>query len=140
MHYLWIIQRLRKLFEDAGVMPTAIMTDRELALITAIKYVFKDLPVQHLLCWVHIKHNIEVNATRILKNKESVKRLCSQVWRLFLSRTEEQYEERLLGLRTSWRSGVVGYIEKVWLIPYKTNIVCAWTEHNLHFFTRTSNR
>ena len=57
-----------------------------------------------------------------------------------LSRSEEVYEDRLGRLRKSWNKGLVGYVEREWLVPYKENIVRAWTEDRLHFYTRTSNR
>lgn len=138
-HYTWIMRKLRALFEDLGVMPTAIMTDCEMALINGIRRVFGN-EVQHLLCWVHIKHNIEAHASSILKNSGKVEAFAGQCWALFCSTTEESYERRLELLRKSWRSGLVGYVENQWLTPYKQSIVRAWTDHHLHFFTRTSNR
>ena len=139
VHYKFIMEKLLRLFKDLGVMPAAIMTDREKALINAIRIVFKD-EVKHLLCWVHIKHNIEAYASPILKDKKQVKRFCGQCWALWCSTTEEIYEERLVQLRTSWKSGLIRYIEKTWTNPHKESIVRAWTDHHLHFFTRTSNR
>ena len=50
------------------------------------------------------------------------------------------YEERLATLRRKWGSGLTGYVEKQWLNPYKENIVSAWMDHHLHFFTRKSKR
>jgi len=138
-NYKWIMRKLRALFEDLGVMPTAIMIDCEMALIKGIRNAFGD-EVQHLLCWVHIKHNIEAHATKILKDRSRVDAFARQCWGLFCSTTEEKYEERLSKLRSSWKSGLVGYVEREWLIPHKKSIVRAWTDHHRHFFTRTSNR
>ena len=138
-HYTYIMRKLRSCYEDIGLMPTAIMTDRELALIKGIKDVFGS-EVQHLLCWVHIRHNIKARAHSILKDNEKVKAFASQCWAIFLSRSEKEYEVRLANLRESWGKGIVGYVEREWLVPYKENIVRAWTEDRLHFYTRTSNR
>jgi len=118
-------------------MPAAIMTDREQSLINALHVVFPE--VQHLLCWVHIKHNIFAYAGPIVKDNKTAMKFSSKCWGVFLSTTEETYEERLATLRRRWGSGLVEYVEKQWLNPYKKNIVCAWTDHHLHFFTRTSN-
>lgn len=138
-HYTWIMIQLKSLFIDLGVMPTAIMTDCEDALIKGIKTVFGS-EVQHLLCWVHIKHNIEAHASTILKRQIKVEAFAGQCWGLFCSATEETYELRLEQLKRSWKSGLVGYVERTWLNPHKTSIVRAWTDHKLHFLTRTSNR
>lgn len=137
-HYTFIMKKLRLMCEEVGVMPTAIVTDREQSLINALHVVFPE--VQHLLCWVHIKHNIFAYAGPIVKNSKTAKTFSSRCWGVFLSTTEETYEERLATLRRRWGSGLVGYVEKQWLNPYKENIVSAWTDHKLHFFTRTSNR
>ena len=139
-HYHWILRALRNLFDELGVMPKAIMSDCEKALIKAVKIVFKDVPVRHLLCWVYIRNNIKAHADKVIKNSGRVDTFTNQCWSLFCSTTEESYEERLKALRTSWKSGLVGYVEREWLTPYKENIVRAWTDSTLHFFTRTSNR
>jgi len=138
-HYIWIMRKLRGLFEDLGVMPTAIMTDCEMALIKGIKNVFGN-EVHHLLCWVHIKHNIEAHASKVLKSKAKVDAFAGQCWALFCSTTEQSYQRRLEKLRSSWKSGLVGYVESTWLNPYKESIVRVWTDRHLHFMTRTSNR
>ena len=139
VHYTFIMQKLLYLCNEAGVMPTAIMTDRDLALINAIHIVFPPT-VKHLLCWVHINRNIEAYANPILKDKKAVETFCGQCWGLFCSVTEESYNERLEKLKSSKKKGLVRYVVKVWLNPYKENIVRAWTDHHLHFVTRTSNR
>ena len=41
VHYTWIMKKLLALYEDIGVMPTAIMTDHEKALISGINDVFR---------------------------------------------------------------------------------------------------
>ncbi len=76
----------------------------------------------------------------MLKPVDKVEAFANQCWAIFLCRTEASYEERLARLRKSWRSGLVGYVEKEWLTPYKESIVRVWTENRLHFYTRTSNR
>ena len=138
-HYKWIMKKLRACYEDIGVMPTAIMTDREKALINGINEVFGS-EVQHLLCWVHIRNNLRAYAYPILKNMGDVENFANQCWTLFCSRSEKTYEKRLEQIRLSWKKGLVGYLEREWLTPYNKNIVKVWTERHLHFFTITSNR
>lgn len=106
------------------MMLTAIMTNREKALINGINEVFGS-EVQHLLCWVHIRNNLKAHAYPILKNADHMEYFANQCWALFCSRSEKVYEERLTRIRSSWKSGLVGYLEKEWLTPYKKNIVKA---------------
>ena len=94
VHYTWIMKKLRALYEDIGVMPTAIMTDREKALINGIHEVFGN-EVHHLLCWVHIRNNLMAYATPILKDMNKSKDFANQCWALFCSRSEKTYEKRL---------------------------------------------
>lgn len=138
LHYHFIMQKLLYLCKQAGVMPTAIMTDRELALIKAVKIVFPE--VKHMLCWVHIKHNIESYCSPILKRKDRISAFCGACWGLFCSSTEEAYLERLAKLKASWKGGLIKYLEKTWLVPFSENIISCYTDHHLHFITRTSNR
>ena len=76
----------------------------------------------------------------IFKDMGDVEKFAIQCWALFCSRSEKTYEKRLEEIRGSWKKGLVGYLEREWLTPYKKNIVKAWTERHLHFFTITSNR
>ena len=49
-NYEWVLTCLDRLFR--GRVPSVIVTDRELGLISALRIVFPH--VQHQLCWVHI--------------------------------------------------------------------------------------
>ena len=141
-HYLFVVKRLERLYMHVGRKPTAIVTDRELTLINAVNDIFGD-SVKHLLCWVHIRNNIEAYALTAIKLKDTADDFANKCWGLFMSNTEESYERRLKQLKDNWDKGgdgLVSYMENTWLNPYKKNIVRAWTDHHLHFFTRTTNR
>ena len=84
LHYVYIMKKLLYLCQEAGVMPTAIMTDREQALIKAIRGVFRGHNVKHLLCWVHINCNIEAYSNPILRDTKRVTDFCNRCWGLFL--------------------------------------------------------
>ena len=138
--YAWVLGSLRNIYEELEVMPTAILTNRELALINAIHEVFSEDEVQHLLCWVHITTNIRAHAIAILKDDELAKKFSGRCWGLFMATTEEGYEAKRRQILRNWHSGLFKYVDQTWLTPYKRNIVRAWTDHRLHFFTRTTNR
>ena len=139
-HFAWVLGHLRKLYEEMGVMPTAIMTDREQALINAIHEIFTEDEVQHLLCWVHITSNIKKHALEVFEDDPLATKFSHRFWGLFMSTTEESYEAKRRQILKNWHSGLVGYVDDTWLKPYKRNIVRAWTDNRLHFFTRTTNR
>ena len=65
--YRWVLTQLKGVYDELGVQVNAIMTDREQALIKAISQVFGD-GVQHLLCWVHIRHKILAYGLKVFAN------------------------------------------------------------------------
>lgn len=135
--YTWVLNNLRVIFQ--GRVPDSIMTDRELGLMAALRAVFPE--VQHLLCWLHVTRNCEDTALKITKNLEISTLFKNQVWGLFSSSTEESFERRRRFLHAHWQPfpGVMGYLETVWLI-HRTSLVRCYTDHVLHFGTRTTNR
>ena len=141
--YRWVLTQLKGVYDELGVQVNTIMTDREQALIKAISQVFGD-GVQHLLCWVHIRHKIIAYGLKVFANAEKPHELsrgfANACWALFSSTTEATFEERYVELKRRWRPTLIAYVEKVWLNPFKKNIVRAWTDHTLHFQTRTTNR
>ncbi|KAL5172570.1 hypothetical protein HKD37_16G045296 [Glycine soja] len=65
---VWALQRFQGLFLRRDALPRVIVTDRDLALMNAVKVVF--LEATNLLCWFHIDKNVKANlmsALRILK-------------------------------------------------------------------------
>ena len=141
--YRWVLNELKFVYDTLGVKVNAIMTDREQALIKAIRLVYGD-GVQHLLCWVHIRHKLLAYVLKVFHAYDNAPDLsrsfANSCWGLFSSTTEASFEERYADLKTKWRPTLIAYLEKVWLNKYKKNIVRAWTGHTLHFQTRTTNR
>ncbi|XP_028077088.1 uncharacterized protein LOC114279098 [Camellia sinensis] len=102
-NYAWVLATLRDVM-DGFVVPTIIVTNRELALMNAIQKIFSS--GRHLLCR----------------------------WHIMYSSSEIQYDERLKSLLKEFSSypDAVKYIMDTWLVPYKDKFVAAWTDTCMH--------
>ena len=133
--YTWVLEQVNMLFGSA--VSEAIVTNRELGLVKALGGVFPY--VQHLLCWVHILRCCKDKAFDVTKDLTIKDRFKSDYRGLFMSLSEEIYvQHRRIGF-ARWPA-LMSYVDKVWLQPYKENIVKAWTDKVLHLRTRTTNR
>ena len=121
-------------------LPGVVVTDRDLSLMNAIGIVFLDL--YHILCQRHIGKNVEKHATQVSKNKVA-EYFCKGRWaKLVRATTVDEYNERLRDLvdKWSWLPGLLEYVYKEWLNPYKERFVSAWTNRVFHLGTITTNR
>ena len=62
-YYSWILNNLKHIF-DGSILPSCIVTDRELGLMKALDRIFAKL--YHLLCRFHINKNIQLMATKLM--------------------------------------------------------------------------
>ena len=65
---VWALQRFQGLFLRRDALPRVIVTDRDLALMNAVKVVF--LEATNLLCWFHIDKNVKAKC-KILVGKKN---------------------------------------------------------------------
>ena len=138
-NYVWVLERLKTIMEDK-MLPSVIVTDRELALMNAIRKIFPT--TINLLCRWHISKNILANCRTLFKTtKDWEDFICS--WNaLVSSRTKQQYMQYLSALESDF-SGyqrALDYVKHTWLDKYKENFVAAWTNLVMHFGNVTSNR
>ena len=93
-HYEWVLRRLRALMEDIGAeLPRVMLTDRELALMSAIDRVFPTS--RHLLCRWHINKNVAANCKKLFDTKESWDQFLHHWSLLVMTDTEADYERHL---------------------------------------------
>ena len=139
-NYTWILTKLKELLTDHSMpMPIAFITDRELALLNALREVF---PTCHsLLCRRHIEKNCQtyvVKQTGKVSNVYAFQHMCKKSLE---STTEQSYNEQLDVIDKDWKSfGLASYLRKTWLNPYKERIVSAWCDRINHFGHHTTNR
>ena len=66
---VWALQRFRGLFSRSDALPGVIVTDRDLALMNAVKTVFPE--ATNLLCWFHIDKNVKAKCKILVGQKNA---------------------------------------------------------------------
>ncbi|KAK1386486.1 hypothetical protein POM88_014664 [Heracleum sosnowskyi] len=133
----WALQCLKGLF-DPNHLPEAIVTDRELALIHAIKSVFPS--TYHMLCTRHIAKNVEAIAKSVTKSVVFALGFLGNWNRIVHAETEVSYEENVQHFQKIYagHQELLKYVQTTWLI-HARKFVHAYTNKVLHFGNRTTN-
>lgn len=131
-NYRWVVGVIAELCRSVGKTPTAIATDRERALITAMTDIVPN--TKHILCRRHVNKNLEDRAKKEKGDVQLAKRFANACMSLLWSQSEESYVKNLARLEVSWRHlpDSVAYLKRQWLNDYKTNLVSAWTDKVMH--------
>ena len=111
--YQWVLEELRRTCTD--ISPSAIVTDRELALINELEVSFPES--KHVLCRWHISNNILAKCKAAFRDDETWSEFSKTSWsRLMVSKTEEECESRWNALRSAdaAQGNVVQYLEETW--------------------------
>ncbi|XXG68779.1 hypothetical protein AAC387_Pa06g1787 [Persea americana] len=138
-NYRWALERLKELMD--GCTPTrVIVTDKELALMNAIKVVFPD--ATNLLCRWYISRNILANCKKCFETNDRWGAFISCWNMLVVSPTESDYTQMLSALERNYAGypHVVDYVKTSWLNKHKEQFVAAWTDRHIHFGNVTTNR
>ncbi|GLT97852.1 hypothetical protein SLE2022_153970 [Rubroshorea leprosula] len=119
--------------------PLVIISDRELALMNAIRVVFPS--ATNLLCVWHIEKNILSNCKRHFEAQKDWDAFMSSWNGVIGSSSEIDFEKnwRLFEELHKERREVLTYIGKTWL-PFKEQFVDAWAEKFPHFGHWVSSR
>ncbi|XP_028070698.1 PKS-NRPS hybrid synthetase CHGG_01239-like [Camellia sinensis] len=138
-NYVWVLATLRDVI-DGFVVPTIIVTDRELALMNAIHKIFPS--ARHLLCRWHISKNVLTKCKKMFKTQQKWEKFNHEWNSLVYSPSEIQYDERLKSLLKEFSSypDAVKYVMDTWLVPYKDKFVATWTDTCMHCGNVTTNR
>ncbi|XP_028068166.1 uncharacterized protein LOC114270779 [Camellia sinensis] len=126
-NYAWVLVTLRDVM-DGFVVPTIIVTDRELTLINAIQKIFSS--GRHLLCRWHINKIVLTKCKKMFETQQKWEKFNHEWNSLVYSSSEIQYNERLKSLLKEFSSypDAVKYVMDTWLVPYKEKFVAAWTD------------
>ncbi|XP_028105854.1 uncharacterized protein LOC114304908 [Camellia sinensis] len=138
-NYVWVLATLRDV-KDGFVVPTIIVTNRELALMNAIQKIF--LSGRHLLCRWHISKNVLIKCKKMFETRQKWEKFNHEWNSLVYSSSEIQYDERLKSLLKEFSSypDAIKYVMDTWLVPYKEKFVAAWTDTCTHCGNVTTNR
>lgn len=136
--YEWALDCFRKML-GLERQPLAIVTDRELALMNAIKVIFPNST--HLLCVWHIEKNIMAKCKKIFRTKDDWEEFIKTWTDVIRSPEEESFQGswNLFVEKYKDHTSVITYIEKTWL-PYKEKFIYAWTNKVTHFGNHVTSR
>ncbi|XP_057250665.1 uncharacterized protein LOC104908155 [Beta vulgaris subsp. vulgaris] len=79
INYQWVMECVKQLFDPEKLLGV-IVTDRELALINAVRQIFPNSA--HLLCTRHIGKNVDNYVGKLTKNEDIVKAFRSRWYKL----------------------------------------------------------
>lgn len=136
--YVWALECFVKIL-GLEHQPLAIVTDRELALMNAIKLIFPDC--SHLLCAWHIEKNIMAKCKKKFKTKEEWGEFIIE-WTSVMKSPDEASFFSSWGLfveKYRDQTHVITYIENTWL-PFKEKFVYAWTNKVVNFGNHVTSR
>jgi hypothetical protein len=139
--YNWALEFLRGLIAKESIQePLSIVTDREIALIKALRTHFPSS--QHLLCRWHVNMNVLAKTKKffpapILVNNRPIRHPQFQEfltsWNVLLaSPTVPIYNQRLAEMQAKYPTSAVKYCTDTWLI-WKENLVATYIDQYLHF-------
>jgi histone-lysine N-methyltransferase SETD2 len=122
------------------LVPSIIVTDRELALMNAIERIFPTS--RHLLCRWHIGKNLVTNCKKYFETKQKWD-LFVYGWNLMVvAETEDEFNRLFCRLNEDFCEypQVLQYLKITWIDKYKERFISCWTDTKTHFGTTTSNR
>jgi hypothetical protein len=138
INYSWALRCIGRLFDGIDP-PRVIVTDRELALMNAIKVVFPQ--TSNLLCIWHINKNLVANCKQLFADNTSWDGFLNH-WNLLIAApTENDYDSRWRAMQRAFVSNdrALAYIESVWL-PHRKAFISAWADRYLHLGNKATSR
>ncbi|CAJ2672967.1 unnamed protein product [Trifolium pratense] len=138
-NYHWALGKLKQLITKQDIFPRVILTDREFALMNAIKDIFPH--TTNMLCTWHIIK--KVNGRCTVHIPKDMRQKVKNLWRdVVESPNEVEYQQRLNAFQQACvnSSNFVEYVNNTWLAPHKEQFIEAWTNRVMHLGNTTTNR
>ena len=135
--YIWALKSFFSFLNPLPFHPV-LCTDRDLALLGAIKVVCPDNP--HLLCIWHINKNVTSHTKQHFRTNIEYQEFL-QAWnRLIYSNTENDFNTSLSEFEKRYQtSSALRYVKETWLI-HKEKFIVAWTQQYLHLGNSATSR
>lgn len=135
--YNWALSHVKGLFGDDHHHPLVIVTDRDLALMTAIS---QNIPgATNLLCCWHINKNIFANLRKHFGPAADWEEFL-RCWNSVVNAGDEPtFVAQWSQLRSQYPGKISEYLEKTW-ICHKERFVRTWTNKVLHFGNLVTSR
>ncbi|KAH1213072.1 putative protein FAR1-RELATED SEQUENCE 10 [Glycine max] len=137
---VWALERFRGLFLRHDRLPLVIVTDRDLALMNAVKTVFPEST--NLLCRFHIDKNVKAKCKSLIGEKNAWDYVMDNWGSLVDCPSEYEFHESYQKFQVAcspWPM-FVDYVNDTWIIPHKEKFITAWTNKVMHLGNTTTNR
>jgi hypothetical protein len=135
--YIWALKTFFSFLDPLSFYPV-LCTDRDLALLGAVKVVCPDYP--HLLCIWHINKNVTSNTKQHFTTNAEYQTFQKSWNQLIYSTTENDYNSRLSEFEKRYQtSPSLRYVKETWLI-HKEKFIVAWTQQCLHLGNSATSR
>ena len=137
---VWALERFRGLFLRHDRLPLVIVTDRDLALMNAVKTVFPEST--NLLCRFHIDKNVKAKCKSLIGEKNAWDYVMDSWGTLVDCPSEYEFHESHQKFQVAcspWPM-FVDYVNDTWIIPHKEKFITAWTNKVMHLGNTTTNR
>ncbi|XP_073223429.1 uncharacterized protein [Cicer arietinum] len=137
-NFTWVLQMLKEHITSGEV--EVIVTDRDVALLNAVEYVFPK--VVNLLCLFHVCQNVKAKCKMTVFPKKKQVQIMEAWEALVYSYDETQYYMNLVNFEGICSSSSIfnDNVHDKWLIPHKERFVEAWTNRVIHFGNTTTQR
>ncbi|KAL6557107.1 hypothetical protein OROMI_017457 [Orobanche minor] len=126
------------MLEKGALMPSVLVTDRDLALISSIGVVFPN--AHRIICIWHINKNVVKKCSPFLGAEWTN---FNRSWhKVYMSSDTGSFEHEWKLLVDKYKSypKVIEYLWSTWLLPYSDLFVYAWTNNYMHLGCRSSQR
>ncbi|KAH1215450.1 PKS-NRPS hybrid synthetase [Glycine max] len=137
---VWALEWFRGLFLRNDRLPVVIVTDRNLALMNAVKTVFPECT--NLLCKFHIDKNVKAKCKSLIGQKNVWDYVMDNWGTLVDCPSKQEFAESLQKFQIAcspWPM-FVDYVNDTWIIPHKEKFITAWTNKVMHLGNTTTNR
>ncbi|KAH1193369.1 PKS-NRPS hybrid synthetase [Glycine max] len=137
---VWALERFRGLFLRNDRLPLVIVTDRDLALMNAVKTVFPEST--NLLCRFHIDKNVKAKCKSLIGEKNVWDYVMDNWGTLVDCPSEHKLHESHQKFQVAcspWPM-FIDYVNDTWIIPHKEKFITSWTNKVMHLGNTTTNR
>jgi len=137
---VWTLKRFRGLFLRRDALPGVIVTNRDLALMNAVKIVFPECT--NLLCRFHIDKNVNAKYKSLFGQKNAWEYVMDAWGSLVNCPLKHQFDDCLkkFEIACSLWPMFVDYVNETWIILHKEKFVIAWANKVMHLRNTTTNR
>lgn len=137
--YVWALEKFRALL-DRNVLPSVIVTNPELPLISGLEKVFPTTKL--LFCRWHISKDIRGVAKKEIADTETFTKFMERWEELMVSPSESEYDSCLRELESDYCDAetLLSYVKDIWLNPFKDRFVAAWTDLYVHLGNTSTKR